>query len=89
MDGRTILERVVAVLGIAGLFVVLPLYVSSGLVAPLSAIVVLLGFWLLLLVTAIRWFSRRPWVILAFPFVAAAVWWLAITLGEQAFGWQA
>ena len=30
-----------------------------------------------------------PWVVLAMPFVAAAVWWLSMTLGESVLGWQA
>lgn len=89
MSGRQILERVAAIVGVLGLFAVLPFYLASGLAAPLWAIVVLLAFWLLLLVTAIRWFTRRPWVILAMPFVAAAVWWLTLTVGEQTLGWQA
>ena len=41
MDGRRLLERVVATLGVLGLIAALPFYVSSGLVAPLWAIVVL------------------------------------------------
>ncbi|KGN34985.1 hypothetical protein N802_00395 [Knoellia sinensis KCTC 19936] len=89
MDGRKFLERIAAALGIAGLFVVLPFYISSGLAAPLWAIVLLLAFWLTLLVLAIRWFTLRPWWILGFPFLAAAVWFLTITLGEQVLGWQA
>lgn len=89
MDNRRILERVVATLGVLGLFGVLPFYVASGLAAPLWAVVLLLAFWLVLLVTAIRWFTLRPWWILAMPVVAAAVWWLTMTLGESLLGWQA
>ena len=89
MDGRRILERVVATLGVLGLFGVLPFYVASGLAAPLWAVVLLLAFWLVLLVAAIRWFTLRPWWILAMPVVAAAVWWLTMTLGESLLGWQA
>ncbi|CAN7405721.1 hypothetical protein [Knoellia sp. LjRoot47] len=89
MDGRRILERVVATLGVLGLFAVLPFYVAAGLAAPMWAIVLLLAFWLVLLVTAIRWFTRWPWPILALPFVAAGVWWLTLTLGESLLGWQA
>ena len=89
MSGQRLLQRAGAIAGVLGLVAVLPFYVSSGLAAPLWAIVVLMALWLLLFILAIRWFTRRPWVVLAMPFVAAAVWWLALTLGEQALGWQA
>ncbi|MDT0215441.1 hypothetical protein Q9R29_16235 [Rothia sp. ARF10] len=89
MDNRRILERVVATLGVLGLLGLLPFYLASGLAAPLWAIALLLAFWLVLLVAAIRWFTRRPWWVLAMPFVAAAVWWLTMTLGESLLGWQA
>ena len=89
MDNRRILERVVATLGVLGLLGVLPFYVASGLAAPLWAVVLLLALWLALLVLAIRSFTRRPWLVLALPFVAAAVWWLTMTLGESLLGWQA
>lgn len=89
MDGRQILERVVATLGVLGLVAALPIYVSSGLVAPLWAIVVLLLVWAALAVCSVRWFTRRPWVVLLLPFIAAVVWFAALTLGEQVLGWQA
>lgn len=89
MDNRRILDRVVATLGVLGLFGVLPFFVAAGLAAPLWAVVLLLAFWLVLLVVAIRRFTRRPWLVLALPFVAAAVWWLTMTLGESVLGWQA
>lgn len=89
MDGRRVLERVVATLGVLGLIGVLPFYVLSGLVAPLWAIVLLLLVWAALAVCSVRWFARRPWVVLVLPLVAAAVWFATIILGEQLLGWQA
>lgn len=89
VDRQHLLERAAATLGVLGLFAVLPFYIASGLAAPLWAIVLLMAFWLALLATAIRWFTRFPWPILAMPFVAAAVWWLTMTLGESLLGWQA
>lgn len=89
MDGRQVLERVVASIGVLGLIAVLPFYVSSGLVAPLWAIVLLLLFWAALAVFSIRWFTRRPWVVLTLPLIAAAIWFAVLTLGEQILGWQA
>ena len=47
------------------------------------------GLWAALAVCAVRWFTRRPWVVLVLPVVAVVVWLLALTLGEQLLGWQA
>lgn len=89
MDGRRVLRRAASTTGVLGLFAVLPFYAAAGLAAPLYAVVLLLAVWLLLLTTAIRRFTRWPWAILAMPFVAGAVWWLAMTVGESVLGWQA
>lgn len=89
MDGRRLLQRSASTVGVLGLFAVLPFYAAAGLSAPLYAVALLLAFWLALLTTAIRWFTRWPWAILAMPFAAAAVWWLTMTLGESFLGWQA
>lgn len=89
MNGRHVLERVVAVVGVLGLIAALPFYVSSGLAAPLWAIVLLLLFWAALAVLAVRWFTRRPWVVLLLPLVAGGVWVATLTIGEQVLGWQA
>lgn len=62
---------------------------SSGLVAPLWAVVLLVAVWAALAVLLWRWHRRRPLATLAIPFVAAAVWWATITLGEQLLGWTA
>jgi hypothetical protein len=75
--------------GIVLLFPVLYLYVVSGLVAPLWAVVLLVGCWLVLGLCAVRWVRRRPLVVLALPFVGVALWWAVVSLGEVLFGWTA
>lgn len=89
MDGRRMLERGAAILGVLGLFGVLPFYLAAGLAAPVWAIAALLVFWLALLTLAIRWFRTNPWPVLALPVLAAAVWWATMTLGEAVLDWQA
>jgi len=89
MESRRVPERVAASVGALGLLAVLPFYVSSGLVAPLWAVVLVPLFWAALAVCAFRWFTRRPWVVLVLPMVAVAIWFLALTLGERLLGWQA
>ncbi len=89
MDAHTIIRRVAALVGVLGLLAAAPFYIASGLVAPLWAILLLWVFWIALAVLALRWFTSRPWVVLVLPIVAAAVWWLTLTLGEQLLDWQA
>lgn len=64
------------------------LYLASGLVAPLYGVLVLWALWTVLLVVALRLRRDRPaWT----PFVAvvaAVLWFLVLSLGEVALGWQ-
>ena len=64
-------------------------YLSSGLVAPLWAIAVLLVWWVLLAVQLSRLALRGSWWTPAVPVVAYATWWLALTLGERFLDWTA
>jgi len=74
---------VVAGLSAVAHLVVGVLYLSSGLVAPLWAIAVLLVWWVLLAVQLSRLALRGSWWTPAVPVVAYATWWLALTLGER------
>ncbi len=76
-------------IGMAGLVCVLWLYGASALVAPLWAVAVLVALWLVQFVLACRWFSRRPYAVLAMPVVALVVWVAVIFAGEALFGWTA
>jgi hypothetical protein len=76
-----------SVLGLLGLLGTSFLYLASGLLAPLWAVVALVALWLALVVLALRWFRTRPWWVLALPFAGVAVWWLTLTLGEELLGW--
>ena len=61
---------------------------SSGLVAPAWAVALLVAVWAGLAVLLWHWHRRRPLAALLLPFVAAAVWWATITLGENLLGWR-
>lgn len=76
-------------IGMAGLVSMLWLYGASALVAPLWAVAVLIALWLVQFVLACRWFSRRPYAVLAMPVVALGVWLAVIFAGEALFGWTA
>jgi len=80
---------VVAGLGMLLLLAVLPLYLASGLMVPMWAVVVLLMVWVVLFVLGIRWFARHPYRVLVLPFAAAAIWFAAIYAGEIFLDWTA
>ncbi|MBA2894126.1 hypothetical protein [Nonomuraea soli] len=84
-----IVSTVAAWLGLLAHLGTLMFYLSSGLVAPLWAIIALLMLWatlLLLAVLAVR--RRQAWGLLV-PIVAVALWLGAISAGEAILGWQA
>jgi hypothetical protein len=64
-------------------------YLSSGLVAPLWAVIALLIIWAGLVVVGILWFRRHPLRVLMLPVIAVVVWFTVITLGERLLGWTA
>jgi hypothetical protein len=74
-------------IGIAGLVCVLWLYGASGLVGPNWLPVPLVAVWIVLFVLACRWFSRRPYAVLALPVVAAALWFAVVVSGAAFLGW--
>jgi len=88
-SGNRVVGYVVAAVGVVLLLALLPFYLSSGLVAPLWAIGLLLLVWIALFVLAVRWFRARPWWVLVLPFVAAAVWFGTLSAGERFLGWTA
>jgi uncharacterized membrane protein len=91
MEGpdHVIVARVVAGVGVVLLLATLPLYLASGLLAPLWAIIGLMLVWVGLLVLAVRWLRRRPFWVIGLPVLAAMVWFAVLTVGEQLLGWTA
>jgi hypothetical protein len=76
-------------IGMAGLVSTLWLYGASALLAPVWAVAVLVGLWLVQFLLACRWFYRRPYAVLAMPLVSLAVWLAAIAAGDVLLGWTA
>lgn len=67
---------------VAGFF-----YISSGLIAPLWAVLVLTATWLALAVGLIQRRATGPRALLI-PVLAAAIWFAAISAGEMFLGWR-
>ena len=67
---------------VAGFF-----YISSGLIAPLWAVLVLIAIWIGLAVVLLRRRETGPATILI-PVLAGATWFVAISLGEMFLDWR-
>lgn len=68
---------------VAGFF-----YISSGLVAPLWGVLVLLAIWLALAIALVR-IRHTGAKTLTIPLVAAAVWFSVLLAGQALLGWTA
>ncbi|HJR45762.1 MAG TPA: hypothetical protein VJ927_09175 [Actinomycetota bacterium] len=67
---------------VAGFF-----YISSGLIAPLWAVLVLIAIWIGLAVLLVRRRRTGPETLLI-PVLAGATWFVLISLGEMFLGWR-
>ena len=63
-------------------------YISSGLVAPLWGVLLLLAIWLVLAVYLARIRRTGPKTLLV-PVAAAAIWFLVLWIGQSLLGWTA
>lgn len=68
---------------VAGFF-----YLSSGLVAPLWAVVLLLAIWVALSVVLYRMRTAGPKTLLV-PVAAAGIWFFTLWLGQALLNWTA
>lgn len=75
----------VGMVGMAGMF--FP-YAASGRVAPAGGVAVLMLIWLVLLVVACRWWTRRPRLVPFVPVVALVVLFAVAWYGGAHLGWK-
>ena len=88
-ENRTLPRRSTLVLTAVLHLSVLPVYASSGLLAPGWAVLALLVLWALLGWAA--YLVHRRWGALSalVPLLTLGLWFAVLTLGEQALGWTA
>jgi hypothetical protein len=86
-DTRTIVRYVLGALALVAMLVLAPFFVSSGLMAPGWAVVVLVIIWLALFVLGCLWIRRKPLWVVPLPFVAAAIWFGVMSAGGAWLGW--
>ena len=65
--------------GMAGMAAAFFLYAASGLVAPWWGLTILLFVWLVLFVTACRWWTPHPRRLPLLAIVAVVFWYLAVS----------
>ena len=85
---RRVGQVIGAVFGAALHLIVGVFYLTSGLVAPPWAAVLLIVVWAAFTVLLWRW-RRSPVRALLLPFGEAAVWFAAISAGQSLLGWTA
>ncbi|MFI7481461.1 hypothetical protein ACH9EU_03490 [Kocuria sp. M1R5S2] len=68
---------------VAGFF-----YLSSGLVAPLPAVAMLLLWWAVLACAGMWLVARRSYLVLAVPVVAVLTWLGLMWFGGALLGWR-
>lgn len=64
-------------------------YLFTPLIAPAWAAITLNVVWLALAWLGWRWRQGQPLRLLAIPFIAAGLWWAAVTAGDVWLGWTA
>lgn len=85
----TPIRKLGVILGLVAYLAVGFLYLTSGLVVPGMALVLLWVVWLVGMWGVARLVARwSGWVWLAAP-AALAFWWLYLLVGENLFGWTA
>ncbi len=72
--------------GMIGMAAAFFLYAASGLVAPVWALTVLMFVWLVLFVTACRWWTPHPRRVPLLAVAAVVFWFAAITAGGAVAG---
>lgn len=83
-------QRVLGGLGLALLCTYVAFhYLMTGLLAPIPATVAMLVVWCAFLAGAIVLYRCRPAWVLAVPFVAMALWYAVLGLGDAYLGWTA
>jgi hypothetical protein len=75
-------------LALAVLLAMSILFIGTGLLAPLWAIIGFVAAWLVLFVLGCIWIRRHPWRVVLLPFIAAAILYGGLNAGEALLRWQ-
>lgn len=74
-------------LALAGLLAMSILFIATGLMAPLWAIVGFIAVWVILFVLGCLWIRRHPWRVVLLPAIAAVILFGGLRAGTALLGW--
>ena len=74
-------------LALAGLLAMSILFIATGLMAPLWAIVGFIAVWVILVVLGCLWIRRHPWRVVLLPAIAAVILFGGLRAGTALLGW--
>jgi ABC-type Fe3+-siderophore transport system permease subunit len=84
----SVIGYVLGGLALAALLAMSILFLATGLLAPLWAIIGFIAVWASLFVLGCIWIRRHPWRVVLLPFVAGAILFGGINAGEALLGWR-
>jgi len=84
----SVIGYVLGGLALAALLAMSILFIATGLLAPLWAIIGFIAVWASLFVLGCIWIRRHPWRVVLLPFVAGAILFGGINAGEALLGWR-
>jgi ABC-type Fe3+-siderophore transport system permease subunit len=84
----SVIGYVLGGLALAALLAMSILFLATGLLAPLWAIIGFIAVWASLFVLGCVWIRRHPWRVVLLPFVAGAILFGGINVGETLLGWR-
>jgi hypothetical protein len=84
----SVIAYVLGGLALAALLAMSILFVASGLLAPLWAVIGLMAAWAVLFVLGCVWIRWHPWRVLLLPLVAGAILFGGINAGAAYLGWS-
>jgi hypothetical protein len=74
-------------IALAGLLAMSILFIATGLMAPLWAIVGFIAVWVVLFVLGCVWIRRHPWRVVLLPAIAAVILFGGLRAGAALLGW--
>ena len=84
----SVIGYVLGGLALAALFAMSILFLATGLLARLWAIIGFIAVWASLFVLGCVWIRRHPWRVVLLPLVAGAILFGGINAGETLLGWR-
>jgi ABC-type Fe3+-siderophore transport system permease subunit len=83
----SIIGYVLGGIALAGLLAMSILFLATGLMAPLWAIIGFMAIWAILFVLGCLWIRRHPWRVLLLPAIAAVILFGGLRAGTSLLGW--